>query len=530
MIAAARRGQARAVLCGLLALLAADCAGPRRGEQAFEPNAGGRVFAVAFHGIHDKYVDAIPMGILASSALEQVSSLDHDFVAEVGSGEVRLIERGRVIGRAIAPDDDDPDGWARITTEFITAAEDRSRAVASATAEEVYARILRGALHPLDSLSRYADARQARAQRAARDGYGGIGAQITVDARGVVISSVSRDGPAARASIRAGDIILRIDGEDVRKLDEFAAIDRLRGRPGTPVRLSLSPTGAAGPQEVVLTRTSIIPETVRLDMIGDAALIKVTSFNQGTARSLSQMVAEARRRTNGRFAGIILDLRGNPGGLLDQAVAVADIFLSSGRIISTRGRHPDSFQLFDATGSDAAAGAPIVVLIDGGSASSSEVVAAALQDRGRAVVVGSNSYGKGTVQNIIRLPNDGELAITWSRLYAPSGYTFDGLGILPNVCTSAVEEDGSAVLARISRGEITDALRLAAWRTATDLDEAQRRDLARTCPKARGERTADLDVARGLLAQRQLYAKALALAVPAEATASRAIGTSAVPY
>ncbi|HTI85355.1 MAG TPA: S41 family peptidase [Alphaproteobacteria bacterium] len=511
-----RREHARAATCGLLALLVADCAGPRRSEQAFQADTGGRVFAVAFHGIYDKYVDPVSMDVIADDALQQLSSLDGDLMVERDDQEVRLLDRGRVVERAPAPDEDDPDGWARATTRMVTAAEDRSRVLASAPAEDVYRVMLRGALHSLDPLSRYADARQARAQRAARDGFGGIGAQISVNGRGVVISSVTRDGPAARAALRAGDIILTIDGEDVRKLDEPAVLDRLRGRPGTNVRLSLTPTGASGPQEVTLTRTAIIPETVRLDMIGDVALIKVSSFNQGTARALAVSIADARRRTGSRFGGIILDMRNNPGGLLDQAVAVADLFLSSGRIISTRGRHPDSFQLFDATGGDAAAGAPIVVLMDGGSASSSEVVAAALQDRGRAVVVGSNSYGKGTVQNIIRLPNDGELAITWSRLYAPSGYTFDGLGILPNVCTSAVEEDGNAVLARIARGEITDALRLAAWRTADELDEAQRADLARTCPKARGDRTADLDVARGLLAQKNLYAKALALAAPVE--------------
>jgi carboxyl-terminal processing protease len=524
MIEAHRSAERRILAAALLALLAATgCAGPTRNEAGFQPDAGGRMLAVAFHGIHDKFIDPVPMGVVAVSALQRLSTLDEGIDVVRDSSEIRLADRGRVVATAPAPDDDDAAGWARVATRLVVAGEDRFRALAQAPAEEVYRDLMRGALQPLDSLSRYADARTARQQRATREGFGGIGVQISVDSRGAVISSVLHDTPAARAALRAGDIILGIDGEEVHQVDEAAVSQRLRGRPGSQVRLSLKPTGASGPTDVILTRMLIMPETVRLDMIGDAALLKVTSFNQGTARALGRMVGEARRRTGGRLSGIILDLRGNPGGLLDQAVSVADVFLSSGRIISTRGRHPDSFQLFDATGVDVAAGAPLVLLIDGGSASSSEVVAAALQDRGRAVVVGSNSYGKGSVQNIIRLPNDGEMALTWSRLFAPSGYSFDGLGILPNVCTSAVEEDGKTVLARIARGEITDALRLAAWRTADELDSDQRRDLARTCPKARGERTVDLDVARGLLADPKLYARALAVAAPGAPPSASAI-------
>lgn len=518
MIEPRRQVERGALVAALLAFLAAGCAGPTRNDNGFQPDAGGRMLTVAFHGIHDKFIEPVPMGTVAESALRRLATLDGEIAVVRTESEISVSERGRTVAASPAPDDDDPDAWAQVATRLVVALEDRSRAVAKAPADDLYAQLIRGALQPLDSLSRYADSRTARQQRATREGFGGIGIQVSVDSSGVVISSVVHDTPAARAALRAGDIILRIDGEDVRQMDEAAVTQRLRGRVGSQVRLSLKPTGAAGPSDVILTRMLIVPETVRLDMIGDAALLKVSSFNQGTARALAQSVGEARRRAGGRLSGIILDLRGNPGGLLDQAVAVADVFLSSGRIVTTRGRHPDSFQLFDATGIDVAVGAPLVLLIDGGSASSSEVVAAALQDRGRAVVVGSSSYGKGTVQNIIRLPNDGEMALTWSRLYAPSGYSFDGLGILPNVCTSASEEDGKTVLARIGRGEITDALRLAAWRTASDLDDAQRRDLARTCPKARGDRTVDLDVARGLLSDRRLYVRALAIGAPSVPT------------
>jgi carboxyl-terminal processing protease len=512
----AERRIARATAVILLAFLA-GCAGPSHNESAFKAETGNRMLAVAFHNIYDKYVDPVAMGPMAESALHRLEAIDNNIAVTRINGTIRISERGEVAASLAAPSDSDPDGWAQVTSRLVVAAENHSRALAGADSEEVYSELMRGAIQKLDPLSRYSDAQAARQQRAAREGYGGIGIQVAVDSRGATISSVIQDTPAAHAALRAGDMIQRIDGKDVHQLDEATVVQHLRGRVGTSVKLSLVPIGAGGPTEVNLTRALIVPETVRLDMIGDAALLRITSFNQGTAQALGQLIVEARKRANGHLSGIILDLRGNPGGLLDQAVAVADVFLSSGRIISTRGRHPDSFQLFDATGTDMTGGAPLVLLIDGGSASSSEVVAAALQDRGRAVLVGSNSYGKGTVQNVIRLPNDGEMALTWSHLYAPSGYTFNGMGILPNVCTSASEEDGKTVLARINRGEITDALRMAAWRSASSLDDSQRADLTRTCPKARGDRVVDLDVARGLIADPKLYARALGLGEPVPA-------------
>ncbi|HET9148914.1 MAG TPA: S41 family peptidase [Alphaproteobacteria bacterium] len=515
-MSAARSGWRRsAAVCAsaALALLAAACAGPTRSPIAFDRDRGGQVLDVAFQNIRDKYIDPVPMSTVAEDALHRLSDIDPALAVEADGTSLTLSDDGRTLAQAPLPDDDDAEGWAEVAANFVVAAETKSKALAEAPAETVYSELMRGALKPLDPLSRYADARRAARQRAAREGYGGIGVQIAMTPRGAVISSVSADTPAAGAALRAGDVILRIDGDDVRRMDDQEAAQRLRGRVGSVVRLGVAPTGAAGPTDVLLRRTLIVPDTVRLDMVGDIALIRITSFNHGTAVSLARAIRDARHESRDRLKGIILDLRGNPGGLLDQAVAVADVFLESGRIVSARGRHPDSFQLFDATGPDIAHGAPLVILVDGGSASSSEIVTAALQDRGRAVVVGSNSYGKGSVQNIVRLPNDGELALTWARLYAPSGYSFDGLGILPNVCTSQSQASGDTVLARIARGEITNALRLAAWRTADALDNAQRQALERTCPKVRGDRAVDLEVAEGLLKNQKLYARALSLAV-----------------
>ena len=211
--------------------------------------------------------------------------------------------------------------------------------------------------------------------------------------------------------------------------------------------------------------------------------------------------------------GVILDLRGDPGGVLDQAVAVSDLFLNSGRIVSTRGRNPESYQSYEATPGDIAHGLPMAVLINGNSASASEIVAAALQDNDRAVLIGSNSYGKGTVQTVPRLPNNGELTLTWARYYAPSGYTLNHIGILPSICTNAGDEDATDLLAELGNGALQPVPVVA--RNATSPDDTAALDKLRdTCPSYKSERAVDLQVAIRLLTQPRLYEEAIKLAAP----------------
>ena len=219
--------------------------------------------------------------------------------------------------------------------------------------------------------------------------------------------------------------------------------------------------------------------------------------------------------------GVILDLRDNPGGLLDQAVAVSDLFLSSGRIVSTEGRHPRSFQRYEAHGGDKLSGKPLVVMINGRSASSAEIVAAALQDLGRAVVVGTNSYGKGTVQSVFRLPNDGELTLTWSRFHAPSGYTLQDLGVLPNLCTSDARQTADAIARNLRDGRLQTAKTLEAWRQEAQPNETRRQQLRASCPQNKDtdtDRVRETEVARRVLDDTLLYSQALKLSVPEIAT------------
>lgn len=198
----------------------------------------------------------------------------------------------------------------------------------------------------------------------------------------------------------------------------------LRGRRGSSVALRVERDGAAKPLSFSVTRARIIIPTVTARRKAGLVILKISSFNQGTTSAVSRALIRAEREMGTKLKGIVLDLRGNPGGLLDQAVAVADLFLTDGLIISTRGRHRKSRQVFDASWGEIAAELPLAVLINGKSASAAEIVAAALQDRHRAVVIGSASFGKGTVQTIIGLPNGGELTMTWARMHTPSGAPF----------------------------------------------------------------------------------------------------------
>lgn len=209
--------------------------------------------------------------------------------------------------------------------------------------------------------------------------------------------------------------------------------------------------------------------------------------------------------------GIVLDLRGNPGGLLKQSVKVADLLLTQGHIVSTKGRHLDSLHDYEAGGSDLANGLPVLVLIDGRSASAAEIVAAALQDRERAVVVGTSSYGKGTVQTVIRLPNDGEITLTWSRLMTPSGYALHGLGVLPVVCTSNERDEiGDIVDGALSRS-LQARSRFQSWRTPGVQARDRRNELRRSCPSQRRKTDLELQVARQIIDTPATYDRALAI-------------------
>ena len=351
---------------------------------------------------------------------------------------------------------------------------------------------------------------EARENRASRDGFGGIGVRIRMVERGVKILSVMENTPAEDAGLKSEDIIVHIEAEPAAGLSQREVVRRLRGPIRTEVRLTVERGTQRENLRFTVTRTHIVPQTVNFRREGDFGYFRVSSFNQDTARTLRQKILSAKEQMRGALKGWIIDLRNNPGGLLDQAVAVSDLFVEGGRIVSTHGRHPDSHQYFDAESVAPVGVLPVVVLINGNSASASEIVAAALQDSGRAVVIGSSSFGKGTVQTVLRLPNEGELTLTWARFHAPSGYGLHRRGVMPDICTTTGSvSKASDVVARLRRGLLPIMHALRNKNVHPDDEKAIMR-LRASCPTREGEDEIDLEVARDLLSDPVLYARAIA--------------------
>jgi len=296
---------------------------------------------------------------------------------------------------------------------------------------------INGMLTGLDPHSSYMDAKSFRdMQDVTRGEFGGLGIEVTME-DGIIKVVAPIDGtPAAKAGIMANDLITEINGEPIRGLTLNQAVEKMRGPVKTTVKLTVVRKGQSKPLEVSVTRDIIRVQSVRSRLEDkDVGLIRITQFNEQTAEGLEKAITELSEKAGkDKIKGFIIDLRNNPGGLLDQAIFVSDAFLNRGESVSTRGRNIDEAQRFNARKGDLANGKPLVVLINGGSASASEIVAGALQDHKRATIVGTRSFGKGSVQTIIPLGGDnGALRLTTARYYTPSGRSIQAKGITPDV-------------------------------------------------------------------------------------------------
>ncbi|GJD63914.1 S41 family peptidase [Methylobacterium frigidaeris] len=292
-----------------------------------------------------------------------------------------------------------------------------------------------GMLTSLDPHSSYMDAKSFRDMQVQTKGeFGGLGIEVTMEDGLIKVVTPIDDTPAARAGLLANDIITQIDNDQVQGLTLNQAVDKMRGPVNSPVKLKITRKEAKDPIEVTLNRDLIRIKPVRSRTEGgDIGYIRLTQFNEQTYDGLKAAVDKLSTDLPGdKLKGFIIDLRNNPGGLLDQAVMVSDAFLDRGEIVSTRGRNPDETQRFSAKSGDLTKGKPIVVLVNGGSASASEIVAGALQDHKRATVLGTRSFGKGSVQSIIPLGGNGALRLTTARYYTPSGRSIQAKGIEPD--------------------------------------------------------------------------------------------------
>ena len=359
----------------------------------------------------------------------------------------------------------------------------------------------------LDPYSRYVPPQQAGEDRARRAGRAGLGLTVGLRGRQVDVLDVVRDSPAAIAGIRPGDILYQIDGQRTQDQDPATITALLSGAEGSAVTVSWR--GHDGRmRDSQMIRVMVPPETVFAKRVADVLVLRITSFSGTTASHLALSVQDAMSEPR-PVHGIVLDLRDNRGGLLRQAVTAADTFLPAGVVAITTGRDPDASHIWRSAEGELAENVPLIVLVDGRTASSAEILAAALADRGRAVVVGSSTVGKGLVQTIDPLPDGGDLFVTWSRVLAPLGWPLQGLGVLPQVCTSLGTEALNRQLADLSDGfqPMTAAIRRARAARAP-VPAAEVLDIRSPCPGAEGH-AADLETARTLIARPAAYAAAL---------------------
>ncbi len=294
---------------------------------------------------------------------------------------------------------------------------------------------IRGMVSGLDPHSAYLSAEEHRELQEGTAGeFGGLGIEITAEDGLIRIVTPLDDSPASEAGLLPGDLVTRVDGGSVRDFTATEAAERIRGQPGTPVTLTIVREGEDGPLEFTIVRDIVEIASVKSELVEPGfARIRISQFQTHTGTRLLEEIRRVGEANDGPLSGAVLDLRNNPGGILSGAVSVADAFLDDGLIVYTEGRDPDSREEYYAKPSDFLGGIPIVVLVNGGSASAAEIVAGALQDRRRAVIAGTRTFGKGSVQTIVTLDDDSALKLTTSRYYTPSGHSIQARGIVPDI-------------------------------------------------------------------------------------------------
>jgi carboxyl-terminal processing protease len=505
----------RAAASLLAAALVASCATSTESPQptiARNPATAAdvnieRVVLQAYRAIGDRHLFEPNFRSISTETYRGFASADPAMALETSDNTFTVRRDGReVLSRPTPGDPSDGRTWGGMLAELMAGSLDVSPALQRTDRQALIRGAMTATTKQLDRNSRYADPDEARDNRFQRDGGGGVG--ITVERtedKKIMVRAVQDGAPALKAGIQAGDQILAIDEESMidRPLSDVVA--RLRGPVGAAVAITVMRPAQGAEYVLSMKRSRIIPTTVTYERRGDIALIHLTGFNTATTDNLKSAIDKARAEIGKDMAGVIIDMRSNRGGLLDQAQTVSELFIGNGTIFSTQGRHPDSRRTYRSANGGKTPDMPIVVLMNGGSASAAEIVAAALQDRGRAVVVGSTSYGKGTVQTVVRLANEGELILTWSRLQAPSGYTWNELGVLPNICTSKIGDVGQLSPTSVDTSQGT----LMRWHALRNPTQQEVTDLRKICPPGDSSPERDIEIATRLLRDRSLYAHAV---------------------
>ncbi len=503
--------RSRTIAISVLGSLLSACAmpPPTVDPTVFDKRTTAEMLSAAYEGIQTFHIDEPNVPEVATSGLEGLSEIDDRYAVSREDGMVSVTYDDIQLASFPEPDADDVPRWSMLSAAAIDVGRIASPELESASPEDIYETVLDAAIGQLDRFSRYASAEKAKENRAQRQGYSGIGISLGIVDGRPVITGVFIGSPAAEAGLVVGDVLLSVDGTQVTDIGIQAIANIVRGPTGTSVQLRIASGTTNAVHALSVSRRKVIEQTIYAKRLGPLAHIRVTGFNERTEDDMRRALART-RSDHQPLQGVILDLRGNRGGVLPDAIALSNLFVEDGTLLKMHGRHGMARKRYDADRGDTIQGRPMVVLIDSGSASASEVVASALQDAERAVVIGSRSYGKGTVQMIRPLPNKGELILTWARMYAPSGYALSTYGVMPDICTfdgESVEE----ILANLSDPEAPDAVARELRVAVGTLPATERTALLQACPDVpRGDENVDLalDVARALLDDPILYATA----------------------
>ncbi len=461
-----------------------------------------------------------------------VSALDPGLHVEERGHAVTLLSGQTVTLSRDEPAEGDLRGWAELDTALLANAWTQSDTIRAAHADGVVQSFFDELFNHLDPYSRYvgpAPAKTDREERSGGDGEIGVslGEDTTVSSGGrrrarhereVIVTAVNANGPAWPAGVDVGERLISVDGRSVAGRAPAEIEQSLRGAPNSVVTLRLAPPLGGAARNVSLRRAQVPPETVFAFASDPLVVLRITSFSSDTAEEMSQYLDQAAQ--DGRMRGLVIDLRGNRGGVLQQAVTAAALLMDRGVAVVTQGRDPQSNHIWAVQGGDMTNGAPIAILVDGRTASAAEILAAALSDHRRAVVIGSATLGKGLVQTVAQLPDGGELFVTWSRVIAPLGWPLQGLGVMPQICTSRGAADAQRQMDALRAGRALDSRSVVRSREVRLPDSvSQLLDIRKACPAALGGDN-DLDQARVLLGDRTAYRAALEMVPEGTQTAA----------
>ncbi len=473
----------------------------------FNPTLTTEVYATALAFIAPRALDPVTVPQLAIWGLRGLTALDPDLIATESGGRIVLTTMQRTIYAAPQPPVPTPQAWATAAVSIAQAAWVASSAVRRAGTQGIIQAFFDEMFNHFDPYSRYVPPGQATQEEAEREGSTGIGLAVAAVQGMIVVTAIAPDGPAIGVGLHVGDRILSVNDQPTARQESATVAAWLGGTEGSTVRLVWrTHDGRLHRADVV--HTTVPPQTVFAQRVAAMLVLRLTAFSRNTDTGVAEPIAAA---FNARHQpdGIVLDVRGNRGGLLREAVSVADELLPAGVVSLEQGRDPAANRIWNSAGDELAKDVPVIVLVDGRTASAAEVLAAALADRGRAVVVGSSTFGKGLVQTLTTLPDGGELFVTWSRLLAPRGWPIQGLGVLPQVCTSLGIAALEQQLQELASGVQPMAAAINRARNIrAGVPPAEIVAIRSACPAAEG-RELDLDVAHFLIKNPAAYAAAL---------------------